>query len=198
MKARKKDMFNKDKRIEYVNLIGDISYESANSVINHLFQANKRNDAIVLTMASGGGDVYAGMSIVETMKFIQTPVFTHAIGFIGSMAVNVFLEGEKRFVAPNVGFMIHESNGEYSGDFDNIKNTLEFEKYYDDHLNNRIIANSSFSEESLKKTLAKKHDVYFTPDKVLSCGFVENASYVVRSQKELEDKILNHIGEKQN
>ena len=189
-------MFNKDKRIEYVNLIGDISYESANSVINHLFQANKRNDAIVLTMASGGGDVYAGMSIVETMKFIQTPVFTHAIGFIGSMAVNVFLEGEKRFVAPNVGFMIHESNGEYSGDFDNIKNTLEFEKYYDDHLNNRIIANSSFSEESLKKTLAKKHDVYFTPDKVLSCGFIENASYVVRSQKELEDKILNHIGEK--
>jgi ATP-dependent protease ClpP protease subunit len=194
MKERKKKMFNKDKRVEYVNLIGDITYENANAIVNHLFQANKRNDAVVLCLSSGGGDVYAGMSIIETMKFVQVPVFTYAIGFVGSMAVNIFLEGEKKFVSPSASFMIHESNAEYSGDFDTIQRTLEFERYFDTHLNERIIANTSFTEDSLKKLLGKKSDVYFTPDKVLQHGFVENSSYVVKTQKELEEKIFNYLG----
>jgi ATP-dependent Clp protease protease subunit len=194
MKERKKTMFNKDKKIEYVNLIGDITYENANSIVNHLFQANKRNDAVVLCLSSGGGDVYAGMSIIETMKFLQVPVFTYAVGFVASMAVNIFLEGEKKFVSPTASFMIHESNAEYSGDFDTIKRTLEFEIYFDKHLNERIIANTTFTEDSLKKLLNKKSDVYFMPDTVVQYGFVENVSYVIRSQKELEEKIFNYLG----
>lgn len=190
--GRKKTMF--DKKIEYVNLVGDISYESAHGVINHLFQANKKADAIVLTMTTCGGDIYAGMSIVETMNFIQTPVFTYGLGFIGSMGVNIFLEGKQKFVSPNASFMIHESNVEYTGDFEKIQKTLEFEKYYDDYLNARIVKNTKFTDEGLKKLLSKKMDIYFTPDKLIENGFIESDYYMVKNQIELEKKITDYLG----
>lgn len=192
-KGRKRDMFEKEKRIEYINLIGDINYESANQIINHIFQASRKADAIVVCMSSCGGDIYAGMSISETMKFVNVPVFTYAIGLVGSMAVNVFLEGKKRFASTTASFMIHGSSVEYSGNLETIESTLNYEKYFDNYLNERIVATTRFTREELDKLLAKKIDVYFTPDKIVEYGFINHRNQIVSSQQELEKEINDFL-----
>lgn len=189
--GRRRNMF--ENRIDYINLIGEINYESANQTIHHILQASKRSDAIVLCMSTCGGDIYAGMSIIETMKFVEVPVFTHALGLIASMGVNIYLEGQKRFMAPTASFMIHGSSVEYSGSLETIESTLNYEKYFDNYLNERIVATTKFTREALDKLLNKKIDVYFTPNKTVEYGFIENENYIVKSKKEMENKIDEYL-----
>jgi ATP-dependent Clp protease, protease subunit len=195
-KGRRRDMFEKDGKIEYINLVGDINYENANQIIHHIFQANRKSDAIVMCVSTCGGDIYAGMSIMDAMRFVNTPVFTYAIGLVGSMGVNVFLEGQKRFVSPTASFMVHGSEVEYSGNFQTIESTLQYEKYFDNYLNERIVANTRFTKDELDKLLNKKIDVYFTPDKILEYGFVDNQNKIIQTQRELEIEINNYLKEK--
>ena len=51
-------------------------------------------------------------------------------------------------------------------------------------------------KDELEKLLNKKIDVYFTPDKILEYGFVDNQNKIIQTQRELEIEINNYLKEK--
>ena len=70
-----------------------------------------------MVINSGGGVVTSGYAILDTMKALDAPVVTYAVGHAESMAAILLAAGEKgrRFCAPNARIMIHQPHHSMSG-----------------------------------------------------------------------------------
>jgi ATP-dependent Clp protease, protease subunit len=89
-----------------------ISDQEAADVIAKLklFQSQSKRDPIKLYINSPGGSVTAGLTIVETMQDLETPVHTICLGQARSMAAIILLAGSRgnRGALPTATISFHE------------------------------------------------------------------------------------------
>lgn len=78
---------------------------------------------ISIYINSGGGEVYSGLALVDTMNFIKSPVSTLCSGMAASMAAVILSCGEKgkRFILPHSRVMIHQPLGGVNGQASDIE-----------------------------------------------------------------------------
>jgi ATP-dependent Clp protease protease subunit len=69
------------------------------------------NDPIKIYIDSPGGEVYTGMGIIDTMKFVKSPIETVNIGLAASMAAVILACGDKRSSLKHSRTMIHQPVG---------------------------------------------------------------------------------------
>ena len=84
----------------------------ANTIIAQLLllESENPNADIMMYIQSPGGDVSAGLAILDTMQYIKAPVSTIGIGMVASMGAVLLAAGAKgkRFALPNTRVMIHQ------------------------------------------------------------------------------------------
>ena len=85
--------------------------------------ADKPDKDINLYINSPGGSVTAGMSIYDTMSYIQPVIRTLCIGQASSMGAVLLTGGTKgkRFALPNSRIMIHQPLGGFQGQASDIE-----------------------------------------------------------------------------
>lgn len=78
---------------------------------------------ISLYINSGGGEVYAGLALIDTMNFITSDISTLCSGMAASMAAVILACGtkDKRFILPHSRVMIHQPLGGASGQASDIE-----------------------------------------------------------------------------
>ena len=71
---------------------------------------NESHDPINFYINSPGGSVSAGLTIVDNMRLIKSPVYTICYGTAASMAAVIFASGEKghRYMLRHSEVMIHQ------------------------------------------------------------------------------------------
>jgi len=105
---------------ERVIFIGeDINAHTANIIIAqllHLAYEDAKKD-IKLYINSPGGNVYDGLAIIDTMKYIEPDIQTIGIGLQASMGAMLLASGTrgKRFALPNSRIMIHQPSSGTEG-----------------------------------------------------------------------------------
>jgi len=119
------DIYSRLLKERIIFLIGTINDCMANLIVaQFLFlESENPNKDISLYINSPGGLVTAGMSIYDTMQFIQPDVKTICIGQASSMAALILTGGSKgkRYCLPHVSLMIHQPIGGYQGQASDIK-----------------------------------------------------------------------------
>ncbi len=106
------DIYSRLLKDRIIFLGGPVSDEIANLIVAQLlFLANEdaKND-IHLYVNSPGGSVSAGLSIIDTMKFVQCDVATYIVGQAASMGSVIAACGTrgKRFTLPNARNLMHQ------------------------------------------------------------------------------------------
>jgi len=108
-----KESFLFNNRILYLK--GEIQSENSNifdettDIITSLFILDSiSHSTITLYIDSAGGDVYTGLALYDVIRSLKSPVVTVGMGLVASIAVIVFVAGEKRYVYPNSRIFIHE------------------------------------------------------------------------------------------
>lgn len=122
------DIYSRLLKDRIIILSGEITDESANSVVAQLLYLDSLNqDDISLYINSPGGAVTAGMAIYDTMNFVKSDVSTICLGMAASMAAFLLSSGakEKRFCLPNSEVMIHQPLGGAQGQATEIKIAAE-------------------------------------------------------------------------
>lgn len=122
------DIYSRLLKDRIIILSGEITDESANSVVAQLLYLDSLNqDNISLYINSPGGAVTAGMAIYDTMNFVKSDVSTICLGMAASMAAFLLSSGakEKRFCLPNSEVMIHQPLGGAQGQATEIKIAAE-------------------------------------------------------------------------
>ena len=106
------DIYSRLLKDRIIFLQGPISDESANLVVAQMLflQFDDPKADINLYINSPGGSVTAGMSIYDTMQFVNCDVATYCIGQAASMGAMLLTAGTKgkRHCLPNGRVMIHQ------------------------------------------------------------------------------------------
>lgn len=143
------DLYSRMLKDRIVFLVGEINDYNANIIISELlYLDNMKNDDIYLYINSPGGSITSGMSIYDTMNFINSKVITIGLGMCASMAAFLLSSGDKRYVLPNTEIMIHQPLGGAQGQASDIKIAAERIIKLKEKLN-KILAQNT--KQSIKK-----------------------------------------------
>lgn len=119
------DIYSRLLKDRIIFLGGPIDDAVANTVIAQLLFLDSEDSKkdIQMYINSPGGEVYSGMAIYDTMKYVKSPVSTICVGLAASMAAFLLAGGEKdkRFSLPNSRILIHQPMGGAKGQAADIK-----------------------------------------------------------------------------
>ena len=152
-----------------------ITRESANLVIAQLLHLESQDPDkdISLYIDSPGGEVYAGLGILDTMNFIKPEVSTICVGMAASMAAVLLACGAKgkRLCLPNSMVLIHQPSSGVEGQQTDIQIVAEETKYIREHLN-QILADAT-GQPIEKINADTERDNYLRAHEALEYGLVD-------------------------
>jgi ATP-dependent Clp protease protease subunit len=111
------------------------------------------NRDISLYINSPGGDVIAGLSLIDTMNFIKSDVSTMCLGMAASMGAVLLSSGAKgkRFVLPHSRVMIHQVSSGMHGVLKDMEIDLQQTIKCKQDIYNILAENTGKSFEEIEK-----------------------------------------------
>lgn len=96
-----------------IELFGEVTTEMARMAVSQLrmLANNKPGEQITIDVMSPGGEVSAGLAIIDAARTCGCPIRTIGFGVCASMAAHILAcagDKGKRFVMPNAEVMIHQ------------------------------------------------------------------------------------------
>ncbi len=127
------DIYSRLLKDRLVFVVGPVEDHMANLIVAQLLflESENADKDIHLYINSPGGIVTAGLSIYDTMQFINCDVSTICVGQAASMGALLLAGGTKgkRFALPHSRIMVHQPSAGYQGQATDIsihaKETLE-------------------------------------------------------------------------
>ena len=152
-----------------------ITRESANLVIAQLLHLESQDPDkdISLYIDSPGGEVYAGLGILDTMNFIKPEVSTICVGMAASMAAVLLACGAKgkRLALPNSMVLIHQPSSGVEGQQTDIQIVADETKWIRQRLNEIL---SEATGQPIEKVNADtERDNYLRANEALEYGLVD-------------------------
>ena len=152
-----------------------ITRESANLVIAQLLHLESQDPDkdISLYIDSPGGEVYAGLGILDTMNFIKPEVSTICVGMAASMAAVLLASGAKgkRMCLPNSMVLIHQPSSGVQGQQTDIQIVADETKYIREHLNKILSDATGQPIEKIQQDTER--DNYLRAQEAMEYGLVD-------------------------
>ena len=152
-----------------------ITRDSANLVIAQLLHLESQDPDkdISLYIDSPGGDVYAGLGILDTMNFIKPDVSTICVGMAASMGAVLLAAGAKgkRLALPNSMVMIHQPSSGVQGQQTDIQIVADETKWIRQHLNELL---ADYTGQPIEKVnVDTERDNYLRAQEACDYGLVD-------------------------
>ncbi|HIT62791.1 MAG TPA: ATP-dependent Clp endopeptidase proteolytic subunit ClpP [Candidatus Caccovivens faecavium] len=173
---RSYDIYSRLLEDRIIFLAGEITDDSANSIIAQLIYLEGKNPDkdIFIYINSPGGSVSAGMAIYDTMNYIKCDVSTICVGLAASMGAFLLSSGAKgkRFALPNSEIMIHQPLGGAQGQASDIEIQARHIQNIKAKLNKILSENTGKPLDVIEKDTDR--DNYMTPDEAKEYGLIDN------------------------
>ena len=185
-RRRSYDIYSRLLNDRIVFLGEEITRESANLVIAQLLHLESQDPDkdISLYIDSPGGEVYAGLGILDTMNFIKPDVSTICVGMAASMASVLLAAGAKgkRLALPNSMILIHQPSSGAQGQQTDIQIVADETKWIRNHMNELL---SQYTGQPVEKINADtERDNYMRAEEAREYGLVDK---VITSRTEQTD-----------
>lgn len=169
------DIYSRLLKERIIFLGGPIDEHSANITIAQLLflESEDPKKDIHLYIHSGGGSVYSGLAILDTMEHIKPDVSTICVGIAASMASIILSAGTKgkRFILPHSEVMIHQPLGGAEGQASDIEITARQILKLKGELNKILAKNTGQPLTKIEKDVDR--DFFMTPDEAIKYGIVD-------------------------
>ncbi len=183
---RSYDIYSRLLNDRIVFLGEEVTRDSANLVIAQLLHLESQDPDkdISLYIDSPGGEVYAGLGILDTMNFIKPDVSTICVGMAASMAAVLLSAGAKgkRLALPNSMVMIHQPSSGAQGQQTDIQIVADETKWIRQHLNEILAENTGQSVEKVNEDTER--DNYLRAQEALAYGLVDKVIESRAAQQE--------------
>ncbi len=118
------DIYSRLLKERVVFIVGPVEDQMANLIVAQLLFLESENPDkdIHLYINSPGGVVSAGLSIYDTMQFVNCDVSTICVGQAASMGAHLLAGGTKgkRFALPHSRIMVHQPSAGFQGQVTDI------------------------------------------------------------------------------
>ena len=169
------DIYSRLLKERVVFIVGPVEDHMANLVVAQLLYLESENPDkdIHLYINSPGGSVTAGLSIYDTMQFIQSDVSTICVGQAASMGALLLGGGTKgkRFALPHSRIMVHQPSAGYQGTATDIdihaREVLELKR----RLNEIMARHTGQSIEKIDRDLDR--DNFMSGEAAVNYGLID-------------------------
>ena len=181
------DIYSRLLKDRLIFIVGPVEDQMANLVVAQLLylESENANKDIHLYINSPGGVVSSGLSIYDTMQFINCDVSTICVGQAASMGALLLAGGAKgkRFALPHSRVMVHQPSGGYQGQVTDIhihaQEVLELKR----RLNLIMARHTGQSIERIEQDLER--DNFMSAEAAVEYGLIDT---VLAERKEMSDK----------
>ncbi len=172
---RSYDIYSRLLKDRVIFMTGVVEDHMANLIVAQLLFLESENPDkdIHLYINSPGGSITAGLSIYDTMQFIQPDVSTMCVGQAASMGAMLLAGGAKgkRLALPHSRMMIHQPSGGAQGQASDIEiqanEIIELRRI----LNLLLSINTGQSEKSIARDTER--DNFLSAKEALDYGLVD-------------------------
>ena len=169
------DIYSRLLKERVIFLVGAVQDQMANIVVAQLLYLESENPDkdINIYINSPGGSVTAGLSIYDTMQFINCDVSTICVGQAASMGALLLSGGAKgkRFALPHSRIMVHQPSAGFQGQATDIdihaKEVLELK-----HRLNKIMATHT-GQKIVKIEKDLERDNFMSSNEAKSYGLID-------------------------
>ena len=130
---------------------------------------------IKIYISSPGGDVVTLWSIIQTIQYSKTPVWTVNISYAYSAAAEILAAGQKRYSLPGTQTMFHRGSACYSGE----QSTLESMRKHFDGLETKLreflMSHTKIDPKVYKKKASS--DMYMDEHECVKNGVIDEIIY---------------------
>ena len=169
------DIYSRLLKERVVFIVGPVEDHMANLVVAQLLYLESENPDkdIHLYINSPGGSVTSGLSIYDTMQFINSDISTICVGQAASMGALLLGGGTKgkRFALPHSRIMVHQPSAGFSGQATDIeihaKEVLELKR----RLNEIMSKHTGQKVEKIQKDLER--DNFMSSEEAVEYGLID-------------------------
>ncbi|MBX4216117.1 ATP-dependent Clp endopeptidase proteolytic subunit ClpP [Candidatus Parcubacteria bacterium] len=169
------DIYSRLLRDRIVFLGGAIDDHVANIIIAQLIFLENEDPKkeIKLYVNSPGGQISAGLAIIDTMNFVKPDIATYCIGMAASMGAVILSAGTKgkRFALPNSEVMIHQPLTGIEGQASDIEITAKHILKLKEKLYKILSKNTGKPFAQIEKD--GDRDYYMDAEEALKYGIVD-------------------------
>ncbi len=162
-----------------------IESQMANTIVAQLLLLDSQNpeQEIQMYINCPGGEVYAGLAIYDTMRYIKAPVSTICVGIAMSMGSVLLMAGDKgkRMALPNSRIMIHQGSAGFRG------NTPDLEVQAKEvlHLRDKLVSiyhkHTELPHDKLLRDMER--DYFMSPQEAQQYGLIDS---VIENTRQVE------------
>jgi ATP-dependent Clp protease protease subunit len=169
------DIYSRLLKDRLVFIVGPVEDHMANLVVAQLLflESENPNKDIHLYINSPGGVVSAGLSIYDTMQFINCDVSTICVGQAASMGALLLAGGTKgkRFALPHSRIMVHQPSAGYQGQVTDISIHAEEVIELKRRLNEIMSKHTGQSFETIERDLER--DNFMGAEAAIEYGIID-------------------------
>lgn len=169
------DIYSRLLKDRIIFVSGQIRTDMANTIIAQLLFLEKENpqEDIQMFINSYGGEVTAGMAMLDTMNYIKCDISTIAVGLAASMGTILLANGTKgkRFALPHSKIHIHQPMGGVRGQASDIAIEAEDIIKTREALYNILSKRTGKSKAQIEKDADR--DKYFTAKEAQEYGLID-------------------------
>ena len=153
-----------------------INDQVANVIVAQMLFLNSQDPdrEIRLYINSPGGQITSGLAIYDTMKMIQAPVSTTAVGMAASMATILLTAGAKgkRYALPHSTIHLHQPMGGVQGQASDIEIEAREILRMRDLLNGILRDSTKMSDDQINKYTDR--NMYLTALQAVEVGLIDS------------------------
>lgn len=169
------DIYSRLLKERLVFIVGPVEDQMANLVVAQLLYLESENPDkdIQLYINSPGGTVSSGLSIYDTMQFVNCHVSTICVGQAASMGALLLGGGSKgkRYALPHSRIMVHQPSAGFQGQATDIdihaRETMELKR----RLNEIMSRHTGQSVEQIEKDLER--DNFMSAEAAVRYGLID-------------------------
>ena len=169
------DIYSRLLKERLIFIVGPVEDHMANLIVAQLLFLESENPDkdIQLYINSPGGSVTAGLSIYDTMQFVNCNISTICIGQAASMGALLMAGGAKgkRYALPHSRFMVHQPSAGFQGQATDIeihaKEVLELKR----RLNEIMALHTGQTLKQIEKDLER--DNFMSGEDAVKYGLID-------------------------
>ena len=169
------DIYSRLLKERLVFIVGPVEDQMANLIVAQLLYLESENPDkdIQLYINSPGGSVTSGLSIYDTMQFVNCDVSTICMGQAASMGALLLGGGTngKRYALPHSRIMVHQPSAGFQGQATDIdihaKETMELKR----RLNEIMARHTGQTVETIEKDLER--DRFMSGEQAVQYGLID-------------------------
>ena len=181
---RSYDIYSRLLKERVVFVVGQVEDQMANLVVAQLLFLESENPEkdIHIYINSPGGSVTAGLSIYDTMQFIQSETSTICLGQAASMGALLLAGGSegKRHCLPHSRMMIHQPMGGFQGQASDMEIHAREVLQVRERLNSILAHHTGQSTETIQEDTDR--DRFMNAEEAKSYGLIDS---VLKSRAEV-------------